>query len=471
MKDKNIHIIQQLGANACRFILAAAFIFSGFVKAVDPLGFQYKIQDYLTAFGMATWFPSFFPLLGGIALSAIEFSVGIFLFFGIRRTLASMVALMLMIFMTPLTLYLAIFNPVSDCGCFGDAWVLTNWETFAKNVLLLLAAMMTFWGRKTLIRFVSLKMEWLVSLYTFFFVVTLSFYCLDRLPVLDFRPYKIGQNILKGMTTPDGAKPSVYESIFILEKNGEKKEFTLDNYPDSTWTFIDTRTVLKEKGYEPPIHDFSIMELNTGDDITESVLTDKGYTFLLVAHRIEAADDSNIDLINEIYDYSVEHGYKFYCLTSSPEEQIELWKDKTGAEYPFCQMDDITLKTMIRSNPGLMLIQNGVILNKWSDEDIPDEYALTDKLENLQLGKQKMKSDARTIGYVFLWFVIPLLLVLGVDILVVRRRERRIIRKRKETLKKIKNDTRQAEPVQTEPRQTTSDDVVTERTPDDIENK
>lgn len=140
-----------------------------------------------------------------------------------------------------------------------------------------------------------------------------------------------------------------------------------------------------------------MMELSTGDDITEDVLTDMGYTFLLVAHRIEEADDSNIDLINEIYDYSVEHGYKFYCLTSSPEEQIELWKDKTGAEYPFCQMDDITLKTMIRSNPGLMLIKNGTILNKWSDEDIPDEYVLTDKLENIQLGQQKVRSDIHTI--------------------------------------------------------------------------
>ena len=224
---------------------------------------------------------------------------------------------------------------------------------------------------------------------------------------------------------PEGAKPSVYESIFILEKNGEKKEFTLDNYPDSTWTFVDTRTILKEKGYEPAIHDFSMIDLNTGEDITDDVLTDIGYTFLLVAHRIEEADDSNIDLINEIYDYSVEHGYKFYCLTSSPEEQIELWKDKTGAEYPFCQMDDITLKTMVRSNPGLILIKNGTILNKWSDEDIPDEYVLTDKLENLPLGKQKVSSDTHTVGYVFLWFVIPLLLVLGVDVLVVRRRERK----------------------------------------------
>ena len=237
-------------ANTCRFLLAASFIFSGFVKAVDPLGFQYKIQDYLAAFGMASWFPSFFPLLGGIVLSSVEFFIGISLFFGTRRTIASSLALMLMIFMTPLTLYLALFDPVSDCGCFGDAWVLTNWETFGKNVVLLLAAAGTFRYRKMVFRFISVKMEWLVSLYTLFFVFTLSFYCLNRLPVLDFRPYKIGKNISEGMTIPDGAKPSVYESIFVLEKNGEKKEFTLDNYPDSTWTFVDTRTVLKEKGYD-----------------------------------------------------------------------------------------------------------------------------------------------------------------------------------------------------------------------------
>ena len=406
-------------------MLATLFIFSGFVKAVDPLGSFYKIQDYLAAFGIISWFPTYLPLLFAIILSSAEFCVGVFLFFGVRRKIASTLALLLMSVMTPLTLYLALANPVSDCGCFGDAWVLTNWQTFGKNIVLLIAAIAVFRERKLMFRFVTLKIEWMVSLYTLLFVFALSFYCLEYLPVLDFRPYKIGADIKAGMEIPEGAKPSVFESRFVLEKDGRQQEFTLDNYPDSTWIFVDTRTILKEKGYEPSIHDFSMMDLSTGDDITEDVLTDMGYTFLLVAHRIEEADDSNIDLINEIYDYSVEHGYRFYCLTSSPEEQIELWKDKTGAEYPFCQMDDITLKTMIRSNPGLMLIKNGTILNKWSDEDIPDEYVLTDKLENLELGQQKVRSDVHTIGYVFLWFVIPLLLVLGVDILIVRRRERK----------------------------------------------
>ena len=419
MKVRNLHIIQKTWVNACRFLLAVAFIFSGFVKAVDPLGFQYKIQDYLEAFGMLSWFPSFFPLLAAVILSAIEFSIGVCLFFGIRKKTTTLLAFLLMIFMTPLTLYLALKNPVSDCGCFGDAWVLTNWETFGKNIVLFIAAYSTFRWKKEIIRFISAKTEWLVSLYTILFVFALSFYCLAHLPVLDFRPYKIGKNI------------------------------TLENYPDSTWTFVDTRTVLKEKGYEPPIHDFSLVEQSTGEDITDKVLTDINYTFLLVAHRIEEADDSNIDLINEIYDYSVENGYGFYCLTSSPSEEIELWRDKTGAEYPFCLVDDITLKTMIRSNPGLMLIRNGVILNKWNDADLPDEYALIGKLETLELGKLKKVTDSYTIGYVFLWFAIPLLFVLGMDILVVKRREKKseaLRRRNAELLKAVKLSTQEETP-------------------------
>lgn len=410
--------------NACRFLLAGMFIFSGFVKAVDPLGFFYKIQDYLAAFGMSSWFPSYLPLLFAVILSAVEFSVGVFLFFGIRRKLSATLVLLLMGFMTPLTLYLALANPVSDCGCFGDAWVLTNWQTFGKNVVLLAAAIAVARNRKLLVRFITRKMEWMISMYTILFVFALSFYCLQYLPVLDFRPYKIGVNIKSGMEIPDGSRPSVFESRFILEKDGKRQEFTLDNYPDSTWTFVETRTLLKEKGYEPPIHDFSMMSVETGEDLTDSVLSDKGYTFLLVAHRIENADDSNIDLINEIYDYSVEHGYGFYALTSSPEEEISSWREKTGAEYPFCQMDDITLKTIIRSNPGLLLLKDGTILNKWSANNLPDEYVLNDRLEKLEIGQQKQENNFHTVGYILLWFVIPLSLVLGVDLLVVKRREK-----------------------------------------------
>lgn len=428
MEIDKTHIVEKIWVNSCRLLLGALFVFSGFVKAVDPLGFCYKIEDYLAVFGMTSWSSPGVSLLMGIVLSAVEFCIGVFLLLGIRRKIVVPLVLLFMVVATPLTFYLALTNPVSDCGCFGDAWVLTNWQTFGKNAVLLVAAISVFKWQDLQVCFITPKIEWMISMYTFLFIFSLSFYCLQNLPILDFRPYKIGKNIRTGMEVPEGAKPSVFESRFVLEKNGERREFTLEDYPDSTWTFIEARTILKEKGYEPSIHDFSMMNLDTGEDITDSVLSDKGYTFLLIAHRIEEANDSNIDLINEIYDYSVEHGYGFYALTSSPTDEIDVWRDKTGAEYPFCQMDDITLKTIIRSNPGLLLIRDGTVLNKWADDYLPDEYALTDRLENLPLGEQKQESDIRTIGYVLLWFIIPLLMVIGLDILVVKRWERKKMR-------------------------------------------
>lgn len=357
--------------------------------------------------------------------------MGVYLLFGIRRKLSTVLILLVMLVMTPLTLYLALKNPVSDCGCFGDAWILTNWETFWKNVFLLIAAISVFkWGNR-IVRFVSEKSQWLVAVYTLVFIVGVSAYCLYYLPIFDFRPYKIGTNIPQAMSIPEGAKQSVYESVFILEKDGVRKEFTLADYPDSTWTFVDSRTIVKEKGYEPAIHDFSIMNIADGEDITEQVLEDKGYTFLLIAHRMSEADDSNIDLINEIYDYSVENGYGFYCLTSSLEEDIEQWKDKTGAEYPFCLTDDITLKTIIRSNPGLLLLKDGTVYRKWSDNNLPDEYVLTDKLDKIEVGQLVPDSMTHTIINVVLWFAIPLLLFIGLDIVIVKRLDRRREKKKK----------------------------------------
>lgn len=431
MENNRLHMIQGVWTNFCRFVLAIVFIFSGFVKGVDPLGTQYKIQDYLEAFGWTSFIPDFVPILASILLAMLEFTLGVYLLFGIRRKLSSVLILLVMLVMTPLTLYLALKNPVSDCGCFGDAWILTNWETFWKNVFLLIAAISVFkWGNR-IVRFVSEKSQWLVAVYTLVFIVGVSVYCLYYLPIFDFRPYKIGTNIPQAMSIPEGAKQSVYESVFILEKDGVRKEFTLADYPDSTWTFVDSRTIVKEKGYEPAIHDFSIMNIADGEDITEQVLEDKGYTFLLIAHRMSEADDSNIDLINEIYDYSVENGYGFYCLTSSLEEDIEQWKDKTGAEYPFCLTDDITLKTIIRSNPGLLLLKDGTVYRKWSDNNLPDEYVLTDKLDKIEVGQLVPDSMTHTIINVVLWFAIPLLLFIGLDIVIVKRLDGRREKKKK----------------------------------------
>lgn len=403
--------------NVCRFLISFTFLFSGFVKAIDPLGTQYKIEDYAEAFGMAHLIPGFVPLFLSMALATVEFMLGVFLFFGFRRNVSSIAALVMMSVMTPLTLYLAIANPVSDCGCFGDALVLTNWQTFWKNVVLLAASIILFRYRREIFAFLTWRTRWMVSFYTFVFIVSLSFYCIYALPVFDFRPYKIGTDINEAMSIPEDKPQPVYETTFTLEKDGVTKEFTIDNYPqDTTWHFIDSHTMLVSKGYEPPIHDFAIEDLKTGDDITQDILTDPGYTFLLISHRLDEASDTNLDLINGVYDYCVENGYRFYCLTSSLQEDIDRWRDNSGAEYDFCAVDDITLKTIIRSNPGLMLLKNGVILNKWSHNMIPSEEELEGKrLEDIPLGQVAEVSRAKVWLYLASWYLLPLLGVVAIE--------------------------------------------------------
>ena len=409
----------------CRFVLAVVFIFSGFVKAVDPLGTKYKIQDYIEAFGWSAFMPDFVPFLASVLLGILEFCLGVYLFFGIRRIIAPRAVALVMALMTPLTFWLALDNPVSDCGCFGDALVLSNWETFWKNVVLLIMALVVLRWRKCISPLVTVRFDWVIALYGFLYIFAMLVYSYRELPVFDFRPYHVGANIREGMEIPEGKKPTVYETLFVLEKDGEEKVFSLDNYPDSTWTFVDSKTVVKEKGYEPPIQDFSVIRMEDGEDVTEQILSDKGYTFLLVSHQLDRADESAIDLINELYDYCLMYGYGFYALTSSGDEDIQRWREETGAEYPFCLVDNITLKTMIRSNPGVMLLKEGTVIKKWSVNNLPDEYELGGPLDTLPIGKLNSNSLVYKVLWVLAWFVFPLLVVCMADLLWERYKKRK----------------------------------------------
>ena len=422
-KEKQYKVIG-ICTTVCRFILAVVFVFSGFVKAIDPLGTQYKIQDYLTAFGWSDVFPDYFAFCASILLGVLEFCLGVYMFFGIRRIIAPRAVVLVMSVMTPLTFWIALDNPVSDCGCFGDAIVLSNWATFWKNVVLLAMSIVVLKWRKHISPLVTTRFDWVIALYGFLYVFSMAIYCYRELPVFDFRPYHIGANIRRGMEIPEGEKPSKVETHFILQKDGVEKEFTIDNYPDSTWTFVDSKLVVVEKGYEPTIHDFEIRRWEDMEDITEQVLSDENYTFLLVAHQLSLADDSAIDLINELYDYSLMHGYAFYCLTASEEGDILRWQENTGAEYPFCIMDDITLKTMIRSNPGLMLLKEGTVIRKWSKNSFPDEYQLNGPLDELPLGVIDYRSFAIRAVQVVAWFVFPLLFCCMADLMWERYRKR-----------------------------------------------
>lgn len=407
-------VLTHLGANLCRLVIGAVFVFSGFVKAIDPLGTQYKIHDYLEALGLTTVTPDWLTLLVSVILAAVEFSLGVFTLLAIRRHLVSRLLLVVMTAMTLITVWIALANPVKDCGCFGDALHLTNTETLLKNVALLGCALALARWPQAMYRFVSKSTQWIAINFTILFILLTSLYCLWYLPLFDFRPYHVGANIPKGMEMPKGAEQPQFETTFIMEKDGQRKTFTVDDYPDSTWQFIDSKTVKVKEGYVPPIHDFSI-ELADGDDITDEVLGRKGYTFLLIAPHLETADDSNFGSIDQIYEYAQDQHIPFYCLTASTEEAIQHWEDITGAEYPFCLTDETTLKTIIRSNPGLLLIKDGTIIRKWSHNDLPATDELKGPLDQLEIGHLPEDSAAKTLTKVAAWFFLPLLLLIIAD--------------------------------------------------------
>ena len=394
--------------NVCRFVLAATFIFSGYVKAIDPLGTLYKLKDYAAAMSLNGLLPDWVLVGVAIALGALEFALGVFMLFAVRRHVVSRITLAFMAAMTVLTLWIFVADPVKDCGCFGDALKLTNGETLLKNIVLSACAALVAWRPVDMARFISRSNQWIVRYYTVAYIVITSVYCLYTLPIFDFRPYHVGMNIKQGMEIPEGAEQPEFESTFLLRKNGETREFTLDNYPDSTWEYVDTRTVQTKKGYEPPIHDFALTTCDTGEDITEQVLTKKGYTFLLVSPRLAVADDSNFGDIDQIYEYAEENGIDFYCVTASANDEIERWRDLTGAEYQFCNADETTLKTMIRSNPGLMLLKDGTIIGKWSHNALPQTDDLTAPLQQLTIGKAQNDSTTERLLIVLLTFFLPL---------------------------------------------------------------
>ena len=363
-----------------RTVVGLTFILSGFVKAIDPLGTQYKIQDYLAAIPPSLSLPDMLTLLMSVSLSMVEFTLGAFMLTAISRRLTARLTLLFMVVMTAVTVWIYIADPVKDCGCFGDALTLTNLETLLKNIVLLALAALVAWRPTHIGRLMSRSNQMLLGQMLMVTPVALSFWCLYDLPLIDFRPYHIGADIKAGMEIPEGAEQPVFDTTFIMEKDGERREFTLDNYPDSTWTFVDSKTVTVKEGYVPPIHDFSITTAD-GEDITDMVLGREGYTFLLISPDLDKADDQNFGDIDQIYEFCQDNSIPFYCLTASTEKSQQHWQNITGAEYPFCMTDATTLKTMIRSNPGLMLLEKGVVRGKWSHNRLPDTTELETMLK------------------------------------------------------------------------------------------
>ncbi len=352
-----------------RILVGLTFVFSGFVKAIDPLGSTYKFEDYFTAFGgfFEHLTPIAFP--AAIALSTLELLIGICFLLKIKIKVMSVVALLFMAVMTPLTLYIALKNPVTDCGCFGDAIILGNWTTFYKNLVLVALILLVLIFNRQFRNLFMPKVEWAIVVLTAIVGVGLSVHGFRHQPMIDFRPYKVGVNIPEKMVVPEGAVGDKYETTLIYQKNGQQQEFTIENYPkDSTWTFVEQKTTLVSKGFTPPIHNFSIVDQKL-NDITEYVLTYKGTVNLLCMYDLSKTSLKGAEAAETLYQKIKASGAPFYALTASSDEEIDAFRSKTGATYPFCKTDPITLKTIVRGNPAMMTIKNGTIIGKWNWRD------------------------------------------------------------------------------------------------------
>lgn len=362
---KALHITGSIA----RTLLALTFLFSGFVKAVDPLGTVYKIQDYLHE-GFGGVFQWAIPAAGvaAVCLIALEWLLGIAMLLNVRTQWTSWITLLFYCIMTPLTLYIAIANPVSDCGCFGDALVITNWQTFWKNIILLLLSICLVICRKAIPELFSWWMEIIIALSALGSVAGIMGYSYTHLPQIDFRPYKVGNHIPTLMEIPDDAEVDQYEITLIYAKDGKEQTFTLENYPkgDPEWTFVDQKSVLIKKGYVPPIHDFEIETLE-GDYVTQDILESEEPIALVVMYDLSKTDTTQLEkLMHMIHEYP-----RVYFLTASGEEEIfafaeELGWDEETTYSTFCFTDPITLKTIVRANPGVIVVQNGTIIDKYN---------------------------------------------------------------------------------------------------------
>ena len=404
----------RLVKNLCRIIVGIVFIYSGFVKGIDPLGSDYKFTDYFNAFGMG-WMNAT-TLFFSFALSLAEFLIGTALLFNLWISRMAWGSLLFMAFFTPLTLVLALTNPVSDCGCFGDAMILTNWQTFWKNIILFLLAIMIFVYRKEYKSSLPLMGQFSFLALAGAGMLCLSIYCYRHLPVLDFRPYAVGKNITEGMRLPEGAEPDQYE-VTLKYKNkqtGEVRSFTEENYPwqdTLNWEYESSSERLVKKGYITPIHDL-VIEHPTLGNITEEILEDDNHTILAVAYNLNQSDTQYQPAINRLAEYAREKGIRFYGLTSSTERDIEAYKKRNHVPYEFCTADEIQLKTMIRSNPGVIILREGTILDKWAGKDVPEVKELQDT--NLTAycvySREQMQRIYLVYSIILLFFVAYLLI-------------------------------------------------------------
>ena len=359
--------------NACRLLTAATFVLSGFVKAVDPIGTQYKIRDYLEAWQLVQYVPDFIMLAASVAMSAAEFGIGICLLFAMHRRATSRLLLLVMAVFTPLTLWLAIANPISDCGCFGDAVKLTNWQTFYKNLVLDACVLVLLFSMNRIPDRRPAVFNAVIAGAAALLFLGFEYYNYRYLPVVNFLEWKEGTRLF-----PENPQPVQHFVTYRNKLNGETKEYLLEECPYAdpiwveNWEFVDRRDV----DPNPQTVNINIVDKvddeDPGWDVTKDLLETDSYLFLVAVYDLEESDREGMAKVAEAVKRLREAGYECCFLTSSTVKEAEECKKTYGLEdFMFYYSDNTAIKAVIRSNPGIVLLRDAWVLKLWDWRRFP----------------------------------------------------------------------------------------------------
>jgi uncharacterized membrane protein YphA (DoxX/SURF4 family) len=354
---------------ASQVILGLLFLFSGFVKGIDPLGTAYRVEDYFFAYGTEWMMPGAVVL--SFILNASELVLGALLLLNIKPKLTAWLVLIMMIFFTVTTLNDALNNPVPDCGCFGDVVIMTNWQTYYKNLVINFFVLIIFLKRGKVRNFYSSSAEWAMGVGLIAVFIGFQYLNYINLPMLDFRPWKVGNKMIT-----ENPLPVKYHLTYQNKITGEQKEYLSPNYPFNDPEWIENWKFVSQRVEDPnvmPGMDLSIIGFN-GDDVTKSYLENPEYHFFIVAWDLRYTNANAFIKINELYQKANEYDLSMICLTSTLPEQVEKFveRENISPDLKFFNADDIVLKTMIRANPGLILMKEGKVIEKWHHYQLPD---------------------------------------------------------------------------------------------------
>lgn len=354
-----------------RILVSVLFIISGIIKLNDPIGFSYKLEEYFNANVLNVEF--LIPFALGIACFVVIFEVllGVMLLIGFKTKFTVWSLLAMIVFFTFLTFYSAYFNKVTDCGCFGDALTLTPWESFTKDIVLLFLIIILFFNQKYIQPIFGKTPLNLTVFAAYSLCLFMAFYVLQHLPIIDFRAYKVGANIQKGMELPDGAEKSEYEMVFVYKVNGVDTEISyadvMANKIPLEAEFVDRKDKLIKQGYVPPIHDFSIEK--DGNNYTEAILNEPK-VILFISYDLNKSKEKGMNALEELHLKAAAKGYVVIGMTASDAATIAINKKryKQTFDYYFC--DATTLKTIERANPSIVILEKGTIAQKVHYNDI-----------------------------------------------------------------------------------------------------